>query len=361
MEDVHSVLQRAREKDTPFTSILGSMCTIPHEIAQQTYSLFQETNLGDNALFVGTRDLEDRAISWIQQLVHAPESSAGTLTSGGTESNITALWLFRELSGKFEFIVPEQAHFSFVKAASLLGMKLRTVDCQYRMHAQDVKKHLSQNTSCVVGIAGNTPFGYIDEIVNIAELCNDEHVFFHIDAAFGGFVAPFMSDVIIDFRAPISSISLDAHKMGMACIPCGFFILKKKEWFERIKVRSRCTHSQFQTSILGTRPGASAAAAFAVMHHLGFEGYKDVVQRCMATTYYLIKLLQNAGISYVPPELNLVAIKTECPNIIAEKLAVRGWFVGIDETYGIIRVVCMPHISRDMINKFVADLQEVIA
>lgn len=361
MEKILSELEEARRRDAPFDTILGSMCTMPHEIAQRAYAMFMETNLGDHELFQGTKYLEEKAIEWVASLLHAPSAYGGLLTSGGTESNITALWMYRLLSGKRKVVVPKHAHFSFEKAASLLDMELATVECRRFMRASDVKNHISDEVACVVAIAGNTPFGYIDEVEEIGEVCHDEGAFLHVDAAFGGFVAPFVSNKRFDFRAHISSISVDAHKMGMACIPCGFLLLKKREWLEEITVKTRCTHSRFQATLLGTRPGAAAAAAYAVMHHLGYEGYRKVANRCMETTRHLTRLLDEAGIPYVHPELNLVGIEVAEPVEVAEKLASLNWFVGIDEVNGIIRVVCMPHVERDMINKFVSDLQKVIA
>ncbi|RLF41224.1 MAG: tyrosine decarboxylase MfnA [Thermoplasmata archaeon] len=361
MEQILSELQQARNRDAPFDAILGSMCTVPHEIARKAYAMFIETNLGDHELFQGTKHLEEKAIEWVAQMLHAPPDYGGLLTSGGTESNITALWIYRLLSGKREVVVPKQAHFSFMKAASLLEMNLRVVECSRFMRARDVEKYLSDDTACVVAVAGNTPFGYIDEVEEIAEMCGDAGIFLHVDAAFGGFVAPFVSDKRFDFRTGISSISVDAHKMGMACIPCGFLLLKKEEWLEEIKVRSRCTHSRFQATLLGTRPGAAAAAAYAVMQYLGRDGYTKTAEQCMESTCHLARLLDDAGIPYVEPELNLVAIRVTDPVAVAKRLVPLNWFVGIDEEHGTIRVVCMPHVRRDMLNKFVADLQKVIS
>ncbi len=353
-------LMRARKEDATYSQILGSMCTVPHDMAKKAYEMFIETNLGDYELFKGTKKLEEKAIEWVAKLLHAPSSYAGLLTSGGTESNITALWIFKKLSGKREIVVPEQAHFSFEKASSLLDLKMKIVPSKYFMKAGEVARHISPNTACVVAVAGNTNYGYIDEIEEIAEICSDENIFMHVDAAFGGFVAPFVSKKVIDFRARISSISIDAHKMGMACIPCGFLLLRDKNWIEEIKVRSKCTHTRFQATLLGTRPGAAAAAAYAAMHHLGYEGYKKVARKCMENTEYLAKLLDEAGIEYVEPELNLIAIKAREAARLALMLKERGWYVGFDEESEIIRIVVMPHVSREMINKFVEDLREVI-
>jgi len=360
MDEIMEYLERAKKEDAAFSRILGSMCTLPHEISVKAYEMFIESNLGDYELFKGSKKLEEKTIEWVAKLLHAPKGYAGIFTSGGTESNITALWIFKKISGKKEIIVPRQAHFSMEKAASMLDLKMKVVGGRYYMAAGDVKDNIDKDTACVVAVAGNTPFGRIDEIEEIAEICRDENVFLHVDAAFGGFVAPFVSNKIFDFRTGISSICVDGHKMGMSCIPSGFLLLRHKEWLDEIKVRSRCTHTRFQAGILGTRPGGAAAASYAVMKYLGYEGYKKIAERCMENTRHMAMILDKNGIDYVEPELNLIAIRVEDVNGVVKKLASLGWFVGRDEESGIIRIVIMPHVSREMINKFVEDLKKVI-
>ena len=357
--DLFNELKKAKLKDAKFKNIIGSMCTLPHPVAKKAYQMFIETNLGDYEIFCGTREIEEKAIEWIADLMHAPPSYGGLLTSGGTESNITAVWIFKKLTKGKEILLPKQAHFSFIKAASLLDIKLKFVNCKFFMKARDIEKKISPRTICVVGIAGNTNFGYIDEIEEIAEICSEENVFMHVDAAFGGFIAPFVSKKKFDFRSKISSICIDAHKMGMACIPCGFLIFKDKSWLEEIKIRSKCTHTRFQAGLLGTRPGAAAASAYAVMRYMGRDGYRRVAMDCMRKTFYMVDLLEEAGIEYFEPELNIVAIKVKKPFKVASELARMGWYVGIDEDSGVIRTVMMPHVSMRMINKFVEDLEKV--
>jgi tyrosine decarboxylase/aspartate 1-decarboxylase len=358
--DLFDELKKAKEKDAKFKNIIGSMCTLPHKIARRAFQMFIETNLGDYELFPGTKEIEEEAIKWVAKLMHAPPGYGGISTSGGTESNITSLWIFKKLSRGNEVVLPRQAHFSFIKAANLLDLNLNFVNCKFFMKAKDVKKKISSKTLCVVGIAGNTNFGYIDEIEEIAEICSEENVFMHVDAAFGGFIAPFVSEKKFDFRSKISSISVDAHKMGMACIPCGFLIFREKSWLGEIKIRSKCTHTRYQASLLGTRPGAGVVSAYAVMRHVGRNGYKKVAKSCMEKTFYMTGLLEEAGVEYFKPELNIVAIKTNEAFKVAKKLAKIGWFVGIDEENGTIRCVIMPHVSKRMINKFVLDLKRVM-
>src|SRR4030042_4879656 len=100
------------------------MCPVPHPIAREAYMQFLETNLGDPELCPGTKEIESRYITFISKLLHAPKTSTGQIVSGGTEGNITAMWIAKQLSGKKEILLPTSAHFSFQKIASLMDMKL---------------------------------------------------------------------------------------------------------------------------------------------------------------------------------------------------------------------------------------------
>ena len=364
-------LRAARERDFTFSSgrILGSMCTLPHPVALRAYRMFMETNMGDPELFPGTRAVEEEVMDMVGSMLHAPAASGGRMTSGGTESNLTALWIFRSMSGRNEVIVPESAHFSFRKASSLMGMKLRVLPS--KNHVADAKKlgkMINRRTACVVGIAGTTDLGLIDPIEEIGDICKDENVYFHVDAAFGGFVIPFLRKMGItgkkfDFEVGgVSSISVDPHKMGMSVIPSGILMLREREWLDAISVESTCTHTRKQMSLLGTRPGASAAATYAVMKYMGEEGYTEVVRKCMDVTEYARRKLLQAGFELVEkPEMNLIGVRVENARDVAGKLSDRGWKVGVDEENGFIRIVFMPHVKKRLIGEFVKDFKSVVS
>ena len=95
-----------------------------------------------------------------------PKTSAGQIVSGGTEGNITAMWIAKQLSGKKEILLPTSAHFSFQKIASLMDMKLVEVPVtkEYVMDVSRLKKKIRKTTAAVVGLAGSTELGTIDPI-----------------------------------------------------------------------------------------------------------------------------------------------------------------------------------------------------
>jgi tyrosine decarboxylase/aspartate 1-decarboxylase len=362
-------LQNYRDKDFTFSSghILGSMCTQPHNIAKETYMKFLETNLGDSELFPGTKEIETKLISFISNLLNAPKTAAGLIGSGGTESNITAIWLAKNLTGKKEVIIPESAHFSFEKIASIMDIKLTTIQLNkdYCMDISNVRKKISKDTATIVGIAGSTELGIIDPIPELSEICRDENIFLHIDAAFGGFVIPFLKELgydvpDFDFRLKgVSSISIDAHKMGYSAIPLGALIIRNDKWLDEISVETPYISGKKQAGFLATRSGGPVAAAYAVAKYLRKEGYKNLVKRCMNITRYTEKKINNLGLSLVvKPTMNVIGVKLKNPSKVTRKLTEFGWKVNKMDRLSSIRIVLMPHVTNEIIDDFIPDLEK---
>ncbi|MDG6219524.1 MAG: aminotransferase class I/II-fold pyridoxal phosphate-dependent enzyme, partial [Candidatus Thermoplasmatota archaeon] len=162
-EKEKQILEELREfqkKDYSFSSghILGSMCCQAHPVAKKAYYQFLETNSGDPGLFPGTKEIEEKFLSFILNLVKAPKKASGHIVSGGTEGNISAMWIAKKRSRKNEIILPASAHFSFEKIASLMNMKLIPIPLtkQHTIDVTKIKKHLTGNTAAIVGIAGTT-------------------------------------------------------------------------------------------------------------------------------------------------------------------------------------------------------------
>jgi len=362
-------LQKYREKDFSFSNgrILGSMCTQPHPIAKKTYIEFLETNLGDPDLFPGSKEIELKYIDFLLKMINAPGTASGIIGSGGTENNLNAVWLSKKISGKKEIIIPANAHFSFEKIASLMDVKLVEIPLtkNYFMDITRVKKKITKNTACIVGIAGSTELGTIDPIPELSDICIDEHVFLHVDAAFGGFVIPFLKQLgytvkDFDFILPgVSSISIDAHKMGCSAIPLGVLLVRDKRWLDKISVNTPYLNSSNQAGLLATRSGGPIAAAYAVSRHLGFEGYKKLVKKCMNVTEYAKMKIEEIGLKLVvKPTMNILGVKVKNPERLVKCLTEQGWKVNRMDRLSAVRIVVMPHVTKKTIDLFIPDLKK---
>ena len=369
-EKIFKDLNKLKEKDFSFSngSILGSMCTQPHPIAKKAYNDFLETNLGDPELFPGTKEIESKLISYILNLLNAPKTSTCLIGSGGTESNINAIWFIKNIKGKKEIILPESAHFSFEKIRSLMGIDIVTITLNknFVMDISEIRKRINKKTAAIVGIAGSTELGTIDPIPDLSDICLDENIFLHVDAAFGGFVIPFMKKLgynlpEFDFKLRgVSSISIDPHKMGCSAIPLGGLVVRNKEWLDNISVNTSYISSKKQAGILATRSGGPVAAAYAVIEYFGEEGYKKIVKRCLDNTRFLIDEINDIGLELVTePVLNVLGIRLKKPEIVVKELTRLGWKVNKMERLSAIRIVLMPHVTKKILQDFIPDLKKV--
>ncbi len=331
--------------------------------------MFLETNLGDPDHFAGTASLEEEVLEDIASLVHAPARGEARFLSGGTEANILALYAARERSGKRRVVLPESAHFSFEKAARMLDMELVWVATTPSGHAdvQAMADALDDNTALMVGVAGTTELGLIDPIADLARVAKRARVPLHVDAAFGGYVIPFLEAAgrkphVIDFRLPgVWSLSMDPHKMGMATIPAGILVMRNKTDWNRIAVKTPYVSTAKQASLAGTRPGAAAAATWAVHRHLGRKGFASVVETCLDNATFLAARLQELGVELVAePELNVVTFRAKKPSALQAALQSHGFRVNVVPRMKAIRIVVNPHVSHQVLLEFLEALEECL-
>jgi tyrosine decarboxylase/aspartate 1-decarboxylase len=357
-QELFSSLARYQEKDTPYDRILSSMCTCPHPLAAQVHTMFMGTNLGDPGLFAGTAKLEALLVKRLGELLsHA--SAGGYATSGGTESNIQALRIAKKIkkADHPNVIIPESAHFSFDKACDILSIELRTIplDKDFRMDVEKIAPHIDRNTIGVIAVAGTTEYGMVDPVKEVAAIAKEHDLFFHVDAAFGGLVLPFLDTKIpFDFSITgVDSISVDPHKMGMSTIPTGCLLVRDPSMLALLNISTPYLTVKQESTLMGTRSGGAVAGAFAVLEYLGREGMQALVRGCMKNTDRLIHGMEAYGFPpVVQPDVNVAAFSF--PHAPA------GWHVSWTRL-GHMRIVCMPHVHRSMIESFLQSVGDICA
>jgi len=357
-DDLFSFLSSKRQEDIDHRYILSSMCTLPHPVAIKAHDMFMETNLGDPGLFPGTASLERLLIERFGTLFHHKEAG-GYATSGGTESNLQALRLAKALrhADRPNVIVPESAHFSFKKACDILCLDMKNVPLgpDLRMPADKAAELIDKNTIALVGVAGTTEYGMVDPIADLAKIAVQHDLFFHVDAAFGGMVIPFLDNPIpFDFALPgVTTIAVDPHKMGMSTIPAGCLLTREPDMLTMLNVDTPYLTVIKVYTLAGTRPGASVAGALAVLDYLGTEGMKAVVAGCMKNTERLIAGMGTLGVKPAAiPDVNVATFACE--------KAPAPWKVSWTRG-GHMRIVCMPHVTRDRIEAFLSDFGDMHA
>jgi tyrosine decarboxylase / aspartate 1-decarboxylase len=369
LRDVRKALKTARGDDFSMADgeVLGSMCTAPHEVAAEAHAMFLETNLGDPDHFPGTARLEREVLDDLKELLHAPAAAAGRYLTGGTEANVLACWLAREKTGRRDVVLSDAAHFSFEKAARLLGMRLVRVPAgaDGRTDAAAMAKAVTKDTALLVGIAGSTELGLVDDLPALGKVAAAKKVLLHVDAAYGGYLLPFLGDAsrtpkAFDFQVVgVWSVAMDPHKMGMATIPGGALVLRDGKDWGLTAVESPYVSSGMQSTLMGTRPGAAVAAAWAVHRHLGRSGFASVVETCLDNATYLAANLQEMGIELVAmPDLSVVTFKADDPADLQARLEAKGFRVNVVPRLSAIRIVCNPHVTRDVVVRFLKALRE---
>jgi tyrosine decarboxylase/aspartate 1-decarboxylase len=136
--------------------------------------------------------------------------------------------------------------------------------------------------------------------------------------------------------------------MGLATIPCGSLLIRDPEMLSCLNVDTPYLTTKKQCTLAGTRPGADVAGAYAVMKHLGYEGFRTMIAECMENTHKLITGMEAYGYSrVVDPTMNVVVFTGEdVPT---------GWVISHTRDNH-LRFVIMPHVTHDVIECFLADV-----
>jgi tyrosine decarboxylase/aspartate 1-decarboxylase len=353
------------------------MCSKTPEFVKDIYVKYIDKNLGDPGLFKGTNQLEIEVVNDIGQLFGG-NNIVGTITTGGTESNLIAMLIAKKLRPDIkepEIVISKAGHISFDKAADMMNLKIKKANLtnNYDLDFNHFKSLINENTCAVIGIAGTTSLGKVDPIDKIGDYVNGKDIFFHIDAAYGGFVLPFLKHLNYkvspwDFSVKsVDSITADPHKMGLGIIPSGGLFLRDNPALEDIGVSMPYLAGGDFThiNIVGTRSGAPVIAFWSILNYFGIKGFKEIIKGCMDKTKLLVELLTEIeGVTLATePDMNIVGIKpSKGRNLleIDQALRKRNWMVATHPDFNIIRIVVMPHVQEHHLIQFSEDLKDIL-
>lgn len=264
------------------------------EVAERAASLYLHENALNTAAFPSLGSIQAEVVGWTADLLNGPPTAAGFLTSGGTESILCAVKAARE-RGRAErgidapeMVVAESAHAAFHKAAHLFGLKLHKAPVRddWTADVEAMAQLVNERTVLVVGSAPQYPQGVIDDIPALAALATEAGANCHVDACMGGFVLPFAERLgravaPWDFRVEgVTSISADIHKLGY--VPKGVSVIlhrtKELRRYQTFVFDGWLGGFYASPNLQGTRSGLPMAAAWAVMQHLGIDGYVDLTR-----------------------------------------------------------------------------------
>ena len=349
--------------------------------------------------------MSGRCINILANLWHTPEKNqwkTGALAGGSSEACMlggVAAWLRwrdkRKAAGKPydkpNFVISTGFQVVWEKFAQLWQIEMRTVPLTREKTTLDPEaalKMCDENTICIVPILGVTWTGLNDDVEALdkaLEAYNKKtgyDVPIHVDAASGGFIAPFLQpDLKWDFRLKwVLSISTSGHKFGLVYPGLGWVIWKDRQYLP--------STMSFSVNYLGaeiaqvglnfSRPAAQVLGQYYQFIRLGFKGYKDIQYNSMEVTRYAhseigkMKQFKNYSPDVVNPlfiwslddDYNKKAKWTLFD--LQDKLQRSGWMVPAytlpDNLTDIVvmRIVCRQGTSRDTIDMLLADIRSCV-
>ena len=213
----------------------------------------------------------------------------GYLTSGGTESLLQATRAARDLGRaqrgveRPNMVLATSAHAAFAKAAHYFDVESRRIPVRADGSADidAMADAVDDRTVLVVGSAPSYPQGVIDPIAELGALGLDRGIPLHVDACLGGYLLPFLETLghvtkPWDLSVPgVTSISADLHKYGYASKGVSVILYGDRDLarYQPFVTADWLGGLYGSPSLAGTRPGGPIAAGWAVLHHLGEDGY----------------------------------------------------------------------------------------
>lgn len=271
--------------------------------------------------------------------------TVGVFTSGGTMANITALWAAvhhaRQVypqAKKYAVIGSSLMHYSFDKAAALLGVELIKVGVNEKQcllpdgvqHAIDTYQKTGGVVAAVVAVAGTTDFGSIDPLAEIACIAHQHHIHMHVDAAWGGaFIMSSDKAVLLSGIEHADTITLDGHKQMLMPIGTGMLFFKNPALSRAIMHTApyavRATSlDQGRFTIEGTRP-ANMLYLHACLHLLGLDGYDELFTIAMKNIQTMAAYIQKdpAFELLFTPTMNILAYRYIPPQFRGKVLSIK--------------------------------------
>ncbi len=235
------ILPVASRVDHPrFFAFVPGAATWPGVLADflcAGHNTFQGTWLGAS----GPSQLELAVLDWFRDWIGYPETASGLFTSGGSAASLDAFVAAREAAGAPEratVYMSDQSHSALSRAARIVGIRAEHVrkvpsDDYFRMDmaklahmvAEDLAAGMQPIAVCANGGATNT--GAVDPLDAMADFCAAERLWFHVDAAYGGFaVLTEKGKAVLKGIGRADSIAMDAHKWLFQPFEAGCLMVK---------------------------------------------------------------------------------------------------------------------------------------
>ncbi|WP_133903863.1 pyridoxal phosphate-dependent decarboxylase family protein [Actinophytocola oryzae] len=317
------------------------------ELAAGAHALASSTNGLDPTAFPSLLRMENDIVAAASALLGGGPATVGTVTSGGTESCMLAVHAARASRGDVtrpRIVVPSTAHAAFHKAAHYFHVEVATVPVSpdtFTADPEAMAAAIDDRTVLVVVSAPSYAHGVVDPVVPVAAAARERGVRCHVDACIGGWVLPYfraLGEDVPDFDLSVpgvTSLSVDLHKY--AYCPKGTSVLlhadadlRRPQFFASA---SWPGYTMLNSTLQSTRSGGPLAAAWAVLNHLGDDGYRSLASTVLSATRTL-----RAGIATMDglrlqgdPRSTLLSVAADADDFdvftVADEMTERGWYL----------------------------------
>jgi glutamate decarboxylase len=379
---------------------LATFCTtwVPEEV-KHLMVLCMDKNMMDKDEYPRAAEIECRCVNILADLWNSPESAetVGCSTTGSSEAamlgGLALKWRWRErmrAQGKpadRPNLVTGPVQVCWHKFARYWDVELREIPMEpgrLTMTGEEVVKRCDENTIGVVPTLGLTFTGHYEPVKEVHEALDrlqEERgldIPIHVDAASGGFVAPFLEpDLLWDFRLPrVKSINASGHKFGLSPLGVGWVVWREREDLpEDLVFDVNYLGGEMPTFALNfSRPAGEVVAQYYNFLRMGRDGYRRVQQSCRDVAVHLARELSSMDVFDIVHD-GAGGIPVVCWKLkdgvdpgftlfdLSEKLRSRGWQVPAYtlpprlENTTVMRIVVRHGVSMDMADLLLEDIR----
>lgn len=381
---------------TPALNLASFVTTWMEPEARQLATETLDRNFVDQDEYPRTEEIHHRVMSMIGTLFNAPAEGnpAGTATVGSSEAIMLGLlahkWNWRAQRGddsaRPNVIFGADVHTCWEKFARYFEVEQRVVPMtpdDHVLRADQVADLVDENTIAVGGVLGTTFTGQVDEISEIndvlAEIRKEKgwDIPIHVDAASGGFIAPFRyPDLKWDFRLEhVRSINVSNHKFGLVYPGMGSVAFRDVDVVpEDLVFKINYLGGEMPNYSLNfSRASNSVLLQYYNFLRLGMEGYRRIASNVMENATALEERLTATGRFELLNDAKYLPVVVVRPKDdldifeLSERLRERGWIIPAytlppnAESVAVLRMVVKENFSRDMADMLGADVEAAIA
>lgn len=364
---------------------------------REAYARFGGANALNTDAFPSLRRMQAEVVDTAVRWTHGAPEAVGSMTSGGTESILLAVKAARDRARaergvtQPNMVLATTAHAAFEKASAYFGVEsIRVpVDHAWRADPASMAAAVTEDTVLIVASAPQYPQGVLDPVPAIAAIASANDLNCHVDACMGGVMLPALERLgrpidPWDFRVEgVSSISVDLHKFGYTAKGASVLAWqdRQRRRYQFFTTDNWLGGTYGSAGLLGTKSGGPIAAAWAVLRHLGDEGYERLAIAATTAFDRLREAIEHIdGLRILgEPATTLCAIGVDNGidsgidahergtgaatidlTAVATELARRGWYVDVQGPPPSLHLT-VNAVHEPVMAEFVADLTGAVA